>query len=850
MLRKRVWLNTPWHNYTDKKKHELTAAEINLYKMYEEDNVAFNHGDFVNGECVTKPTIAVLNKQPNYMIIYNGTTIESRYYVLSYQYMDGEPAQTYGTYRATFIRDVVVDFKSNIEAGIFKCRRGQLDRTQWSPVLVQPEGISLNKVKKAQLPIKSWDEDAQWLTIFYDLTADSTVRKITFDWSRNLNPDYTLAQMQSSFTSKGWSLSATGGTWQYQRNYTVIKKKIRLDDQDTMGADIGWVWAEYLLEISPYGTTVTLTAESRNINGKGGSSNTCGITNFRNYVSGRNLSEVRDTTVSTYNYDNSNNYSALRNQYDKSLISMSNGLARSAFSSSNGSNTQNVSAQIDALLNNLFTGSNFRIDPDSTGRTVMSSLGIATVDTDYQQFSVTFGTVPATGEMELPGGIALDNMYLGCITIPFGDNVTLTEGDNTYEISADSIKSMATSGWTHTGSAIKDIQILPYCPNSVLNSLFNNSPSSNNINITNLESYLKVPIKVTATNQVLYYGVICSVASSSYRYNINLSSYFGTDKKMDSITKSIRLCNHNHKQFFEFNPTLNNGVTAISFEVTLKPFNTLYRICPVFNTEGLYGGNYSDGRGLIWEGGFSMAQVTDAWTEWALNNSTYKEVFDREVKSLEISNDVARQKETLAYQTAYQNAQTNIDATKTKAGIGGALGILGSIGSFATGNIGGGLLGLAGAAGSIGGGVASINAQEEIADRNLQTAKQSQALNDTLRAEALSYKQDIFNLNIQAIEAKPGGIATSTEYSIINYYKAYIEVYDCTTPEKTYIDYILQYNGMKIDQIGSIKQWLIGDNSYIEGSLLFCEGLTPVISNAINAELSAGIYVQEGLFNE
>ena len=844
MLRKRVWLNTPWHNYTDKKKHQLTAAEIELYKMYEEDNVAFNHGDFVNGECVTKPTIAVLNKQPNYMIIYNGTTIESRYYVLSYQYMDGEPAQTYGTYRATFIRDVVVDFKSNIEAGIFKCRRGQLDRTQWSPVLVQPEGISLNKVKKAQLPIKSWDEDAQWLTIFYDLTADSTVRKITFDWSRNLNPDYTLAQMQSSFTSKGWSLSATGGTWQYQRNYTNIRKKIRLEDTASTG-----IWAEYNIDISPYGTTVTLTNESHNINGAGGSSNVCGITALRNYVAGLNFGTTRSLTTANFNYDNSGNYSSLRNQYDKALISMSNGLARSSFTQSNFSSSQQVTSQIDANLNSMLTG-DIKLNGSINRATTFSSLGIATASLEGQQFSVSFGSVPATGEMELPGGIALDNMYLGCITIPFGDNVTLTEGDNTYEISSDSIKSMATSGWTHTGSAIKDIQILPYCPNSVLNSLFNNSPSSNNIKITNLESYLKVPIKVTATNQVLYYGVICSVASSSYRYNVNLSSYFGTDIKMDSITKSIRLCNHNHKQFFEFNPALNNGVTAISFEVTLKPFNTLYRICPVFNTEGLYGGNYSDGRGLIWEGGFSMAQVTDAWTEWALNNSTYKEVFDREVKSLEISNDVARQKETLAYQTAYQNAQTNIDATKTKAGIGGALGILGSIGSFATGNIGGGLLGLAGAAGSIGGGVASINAQEEVADRNLQTAKQSQALNDTLRAEALSYKQDIFNLNIQAIEAKPGGIATSTEYSIINYYKAYIEVYDCTTPEKTYIDYILQYNGMKIDQIGSIKQWLIGDNSYIEGSLLFCEGLTPVISNAINAELSAGIYVQEGLFNE
>ena len=136
MLRRRVWLNTPWHNYTDKKKHQLTNSEINQYKMYEEDNVAFNHGDFVNCECVTKPSVPVLNKQPNYMIVYNGATIESRYYVLSYQYMDGEPAENFGTYRATFIRDVVVDFKRSLTQQLCRIRRGNLPKNQFSPILV------------------------------------------------------------------------------------------------------------------------------------------------------------------------------------------------------------------------------------------------------------------------------------------------------------------------------------------------------------------------------------------------------------------------------------------------------------------------------------------------------------------------------------------------------------------------------------------------------------------------------------------------------------------------------------------------------------------------------------------
>ena len=102
----------------------------------------------------------------------------------------------------------------------------------------------------------------------------------------------------------------------------------------------------------------------------------------------------------------------------------------------------------------------------------------------------------------------------------------------------------------------------------------------------------------------------------------------------------------------------------------------------------------------------------------------------------------------------------------------------------------------------------------------------------------------------QAIKARPSTIAANSEYSHINNEKAYIEVYDCSDIEKRYVEKYLQYNGMKIDQIGLLRNYLIGDNCYIEATPLFLEGLTPVISNAINAELSAGIYVQEGLFNE
>ena len=304
MLRKRVWLNTPWHNYTDKKKNQLTNSEINLYKLYEEDNVAFNQGDFVNCECVTKPSVPVLNKQPNYMIVYNGTTIESRYYVLSYQYMDGEPAENFGTYRATFIRDVVVDFKRSLTQQLCRIRRGSLPTNQFSPILVQPEGISLNEIKVNQLYIKAWDGDAQWLTIFYDQTVPDNNRKITFDWSGDIYPDYQFSTMQSDYSSYGFNLTTTGlAKSTYKRDFESYEIILR--------------GSNAMERISVVVTKDSITATAVN---------PLVPSTVKNAVSALNnasVNQIQDVVTlirTVYQYDNSSKIMPLVNKYNNQLI--------------------------------------------------------------------------------------------------------------------------------------------------------------------------------------------------------------------------------------------------------------------------------------------------------------------------------------------------------------------------------------------------------------------------------------------------------------------------------------------------------------------------------------------------
>lgn len=833
MLRKRVWLNTPWHNYTDKKKHQLTNSEINQYKLYEEDNVAFNHGDFVNCECVTKPSVPVLNKQPNYMIVYNGATIESRYYVLSYQYMDGEPAENFGTYRATFIRDVVVDFKRSLTQQLCRVRRGNLPKNQFSPILVQPEGINLNKIKVNQIDIKSWDGDAQWLTIFYDQTVEEANRTITFDWSENVFADYQFSTMKSDYSAQGFSLNESG------TSKTAYKRTVREYELILKGSNNSKDWID--VKVLSGGYVVVGALE-----GSQGSDAAIEAGLLLNLAPVSDILEICDILEAEYGYDNTSKISTLVNKYNNQLIQLTDEISRTNISTGEKSTSKSTSSSISARVAQEIG----QIIVKYGGSSIYQNCPYEFVEVNFDllNWQTLFTGVPTTpGQLILPGNFKLDSINLGCVTIPFGSNITLKNGSTTYTMDSATAKSIATSGWTNTGSSIKDIQILPYCPMGQLNSEKAGAAASNTIDISSQNENYKIPMNITASDTAVYYGLVVTQSSLDYRFPLNLT--ISDNLKIESMSKTYRLMSSNHKSGFDFNLALNNGVQYVSMSYTLKPYDTIFRICPVFNQDSLYGGNYKDARGLIWQGGFSLSQITDAWVEYKLQNSTYESVFDREIKSLEVSQDAARQQEILAYQTAYKNAQTSIDAAKSKAALAGITGIGSAIVGAATGNP----MALMGAAGALTGGLNSaigIGAQQETADRNLAAAKESQRLNDTLRAEAIDYKKDIWYLTNQAIEARPSTIAANTEYSHINNNKAYIEVYDCSEIEKEYLAKYLKYHGMKIDQIGLLKNYLIEDGDYIEATPLFLEGLMPVISNAINAELSAGMYVQEGLFNE
>lgn len=878
--RKRVWLQTPDHNYTDRKRVLIDRTNYQQYIVYEEVNTHFNHGNFVDSACISIAPVAVLNKLPNYLLIFNENEIESRYFVLDYSFVSGEPKGTNSKYRVTLKRDVIVDFRGAITNNPHRIRRGSLNSTVYSPILVQPEGLVLNEIKTADIPIKSWDGDANWLTIFYDGSGDEASRTITFDWASGIISDYTLAQYQSDFTSSAFI--TVSGT--HTSNIRELKKVCYNKQVSEVSFRLNWPGVNYYINVTvrKKGDVNTINfvnmpsspSQSDAISAAAASyllqnSRTYLLDNGQIYVTpeGGTGGGTSSATIATAN--RSTQYASFRNKYDNRIIVDTNSIQSRVVFSGEGSSTiteamtQSYANAVNAILSGTFndiyiSGAYYppgwewlgSFLPDGVVEvsftqglgSINLSLGTNQSVQSISTFDAYLTALLANGKFILPNTIKLDELNLYAVSIPFGSDVVVSVDGVNYSIDRSSILSIGTAGFTSVGTTVKDIQVLPYCPVGSLNSIRAGQAPSNTISLTGLPSGNIVYMTDNANNK-LYPALICSVASMDYRFNTDISSYLHSNLKIQSIVNKTRLVSHNHKSSFSFTPALNNGWTQTSFSYTLRPFNTIFRICPVFNDGGLYGSNYRDSRGLIWEGGFSMAQVTDAWVEYKLNNSTYESMFNREIENMEVSQLAARNLENLNMSTNYQNAQTSLNASQAK-------GMLGALSSGITNAGKGNLLGFVGTGAGLLSNMIDVSAGQQIADRNLEQTRQSQIINDSLRAESIAYAKDNFTFTNQAIQARPNTLAANTDYTIINDYKAYIEVYSCSEAELQYVQQYLEFNGMKIDQIGSISNYILRPTrSYIESTMIFAEGLTPVIANAINSELSGGLYVQEGLFN-
>ena len=345
------------------------------------------------------------------------------------------------------------------------------------------------------------------------------------------------------------------------------------------------------------------------------------------------------------------------------------------------------------------------------------------------------------------------------------------------------------------GATLYDLQLLPYCP---LPELLED-PGTSDMSIVNLVQGTDYTLVKNDSNKAV--SMIVFPSKSSFSTKINLAEpIIVKDVKVESECDMYRLCSPNYQGVFEFNAAKNNGISYFDVDCTYLPYNPYIHVSP--NFDGLYGKDFDDTRGLICSGDFSLARITDAWTNYQLQNKNYMASFNRQIQNIEVQNIVARLSDALG-------------AT------------VGSIaGAVAGSKLGGGVGAVAGL---------GLTAAAGVADYQI---------NEQLRSENMDYTKDMFGYQLGNIKAVPDGLSKTTAYTKNNKYFPFLEFYTCTEEEKNALKNKLKYNGMTVMRIGTINEFLQPEQSYIKGRLIRLEGdYDNHYVNELSQELYKGVYI-------
>ena len=401
--------------------------------------------------------------------------------------------------------------------------------------------------------------------------------------------------------------------------------------------------------------------------------------------------------------------------------------------------------------------------------------------------------------------------------IPF-DPITVrgSDGSTTFTSDRDASFAIARAIAEQSGSKLYDLQLLPYCPRRDLVTEGGINLSLNPDIQTGYDYWF---IYKSGDIQTIY-SIILWCSESTGTFNINYEIPVPDDNvefKVENETTFYRLNSPNYSGSFQFTPTMNNGVNYFNVDYCYKPYQPYIHINPDFGR--LYGVDTNDCRGLVCSGDFCLPQTSDTYKQYVINNKNYQESFNRTITNLEINQDI-------------QMRQMKIS------------GIVGIAGGMLAGAAGGAVAGSAGTpigaavgatAGAIGGAALSaVGMHEDIKNQEL------------LNKEAIQYQRDQFGYQMANIKAQPDSLGRVSAYNPNNKIFPFLEKYTCTDQEKEALRLKMKYNGMTVNRIGYISDFLQPDYSYIKGKIIRLENLSDDFHMCveISSELNRGVFIK------
>lgn len=781
----------------ESRKHNRYGTELNQYLAADDNPITYqdliniNWGDGVTAyiPCINLPNDDMLGLGKNYLVVANdNSTIHSRWYVMESGYT------MKGQYQITLRRDLIADHLDKVISTKCMINRGWL--LTGDKRLYKPEGFSFNQVKTSQISLGNSGAD----TID---TPQAVVAYLAKNRQQPIELQLTPSKFPVSYsanTLQDWSgyVYVTQQQKQYvafRYNATIIKYGAPVFDKFYWGSTAGPVKDIFGPSAGQYWATSQPVDATQLMKDLGGDEfiSSLDSLSFAAYPGGTNLDSYdnkyfyEQATGKYYLIHVNRQQEALEENYETVNIGSLYTKCYTAFNNVSYLSPMNTSST---------SGEWFQIKKYYTYTTL--ELELVGSSSDSSKVTIPINMCPTS------------NTSYDIITIPCGKWTYMQNPTSFPMVNSTAIaQELAAQLGKQDSSLVYDVQLMPYMPQGSYTFvggqfLFTQFPNTENItynvNIEDSTGLLRTFISAVQTAdssfEVFPLGATVKAPSDP------------VDFKVARETTLYRLCSPTYDSLYDFNPYDNNGLAEMRAYMTLKPYNPYLLIQPVFNESGLYGGNYQDNRGLICSN-FSMTRTSDRFLQYELNNANYKQIFSRNIDSLNKQQGWAQ----------------------TEAGFGIAAGALSGV---ATGAMGGSKFGTGGAiAGAAVG--AGLGAAGGIADLNI--------MNDRMN-EQRSLQSDMHYLNIGNIQALPDALTKVGAFTIRTAKQPFLEVYRATTEEQEALRKYITEQGMTYGDI-DVMQTAI-DNTptggYVSGYAIYMDADFDAHEfSALNEELQIGV---------
>lgn len=796
-----IYILSNFNNYYNRivKKEDTIQQYIDKYDVeYELSGVNFVPNDGVNTTHVFGTSLQLYSGKGDYLIeVEPGGTILSRWFIID------SVRDRAGQWTLNLHRDLVVDFYSDIvEAPTFIEKATLLPGND---LIFNSENFSVNQIKTSETLLKD-KTGCPWIVGYY--AKDTELAYLSGTVNLNSPDDTYDIYIDQPFDS--WKFNAT--TNNYKTFPYDIKYRIYGNDQT---APVGFQQQNGYIDFNSSGEVIDKWWVNKSY-----------ALSFRyNWSKAAEELEVNMkpnrqnlfNEAMTYINPNSAQDSAFFRNLNNKVVKDSTGAYYVLTILPSDDVVEVVNIPAGSLFNRL--SSYVAASDQITGTPNTESFKIEVRSKSYKMVETRIYKQEVTYSFDLTNKLTTEDAPYNIFAIPYGEVKLKNVGVDVVTSSAEVSMATANAIIMKMDKNLYDIQLLPYCPLDV--------EEDGVVDVLSDKSYnLIYGPEVDGVKPPL--GFMLNIPTSRFSRNIELENPITiTNTKMQSECDVYKLCSPNWASEFQFNAAKNGGVLYFNIDCEYKPFQPYIHVNPNFNA--LYGQDFDDARGLILSGDFSLAQISDSWQTYQIQNKNFQNQFNRQIENMEVQ----------------QNYQRITDALSIATG---------SVSGAASGALAGSMVapGWGTAIGAVVGGVTSTAGG--IADY---------AMNEKLRAEALDYTKDQFGYQLQNIKALPYTLTKVSAFNNNNKIYPVLEYYTCTLKEKEALANKIAWNGMTVMAIGRINDYIgnswsytyvdetgttrtITSKGYIKGKIIRLDNIGEDyhIINAISGELDKGVYIE------